>query len=84
MTDAARGIHGFETREDQPLMSVITTREGEDYVRYYTEQAETRDEDVEGALALAGAWKDLEDWEEVEAELDRIRHSSPPSAPLNV
>jgi hypothetical protein len=32
-------------------------------------------------LALAGAWADL-DWEEAEAELDRIRHESQPTPPI--
>ena len=38
---------------------------------------------IEETLALAGAWGDL-DWNEVEAELDRIRHSSKPTPPLEL
>lgn len=33
------------------------------------------------ALALAGAWSDL-NWDEMEADLDRIRHQTPPSPPF--
>ena len=38
---------------------------------------------LEATLALAGSWKDL-DWNEMEAELDRIRHHSKPTPPLTV
>jgi hypothetical protein len=38
---------------------------------------------VDEALALAGAWGER-DWNEVEAELDRIRHSSKPTPPFEL
>lgn len=38
---------------------------------------------VKEALALAGAWGDR-DWNEVEAELERIRHSSKPTPPFEL
>ena len=38
---------------------------------------------VEEALALAGAWGER-DWNEVEAELDSIRHSSKPTPPFEL
>jgi hypothetical protein len=38
---------------------------------------------IKEALALAGAWGDR-DWNEVEAELDRIRHSSKPTPPFSL
>ena len=38
---------------------------------------------TEDALALIGAWSDLA-WEELAAGLDRIRHESQPSAPLEL
>lgn len=38
---------------------------------------------VKEALALAGAWRDR-DWNEVEAELNRIRHSSKPTPPFEL
>jgi hypothetical protein len=34
------------------------------------------------ARALAGAWADL-DWEEAHDELDRIRHESDPTPPID-
>src|SRR5947209_366740 len=38
---------------------------------------------VKEVLALAGAWGER-DWNEVEAELDRIRHSSNPTPPFSL
>jgi hypothetical protein len=38
---------------------------------------------VNEALALANAWGDR-DWNEIEAELDRIRHSSKPTPPFTL
>jgi type I restriction enzyme, R subunit len=38
---------------------------------------------VQEALALAGAWRDL-DWDEAERKLDRIRHESEPTPPIEL
>ena len=38
---------------------------------------------IKETLALAGAWGDR-NWNEVEAELDRIRHSSKPTPPFEL
>ena len=38
---------------------------------------------IKETLALAGAWGNR-DWNEVEAELDRIRHSSKPTPPFEL
>lgn len=73
------------TRSGQPLIGVIVQEDGEEMVRYTTdeEEAETpaRQTSVERALQLAGAWSDL-DWDEAEKELDRIRHESKPTPPI--
>ena len=42
---------------------------------------QSTDEDIQAALDLAGAWSDL-DWDDMEAELYRIGHSTPPSPPI--
>lgn len=42
---------------------------------------EDKQKAIEETLALAGAWKDLPS-EHMEEELDRIRHSSKPTPPL--
>ncbi len=36
---------------------------------------------IEETLALAGSWSDL-NWEQMQGELDRIRHESKPTPPL--
>jgi hypothetical protein len=38
---------------------------------------------IANALALAGAWRDL-DWDEAMKELDRIRHESTPTPPIDL
>ncbi len=38
---------------------------------------------IEDTLALAGSWSDL-DWDEMIRELDRIRHQSKPTPPLDL
>lgn len=43
----------------------------------------TKQQAIEETLALAGAWGDR-DWNEVEAELDSIRHSSKPTPPFTL
>ncbi len=72
-------------RPDQPLIGVLHQEDGQEVMRYFTEE-ESADATLGSttptdALRLAGAWSDL-DWEEMEKGLDRIRHESPPSAPL--
>jgi len=37
---------------------------------------------VRSALDLIGAWRDIP-WDEMETELDRIRHESPPTPPID-
>jgi hypothetical protein len=38
---------------------------------------------LQAALAVIGAWEDL-DWEEFSTELDRIRHESRPTPPIDL
>jgi hypothetical protein len=56
-------------------------------VRYFSEESQADkavSEDVtQVALRLAGAWSDLS-WEEMERELDRIRHESKPTPPFEL
>ena len=44
-------------------------------------EAATTDEDINEALSAIGDWSDL-DWDEMEAELYRIGHETPPSLPI--
>ena len=47
------------------------------------QSAKAKSKAIKETLALAGAWGDR-DWNEVEAELDRIRHSSKPTPPFEL
>jgi hypothetical protein len=71
----------------QPLIGVMTEEQGREVVRYFTaEQDADRvmvEDTTQAALALAGAWSDLE-WDELAQALERIRHESPPTPPLAV
>jgi hypothetical protein len=54
------------TRTDQPLIGVIVQEDGEEKVRYTTNEQEpdaSGQTSIERALQLAGAWSDL-DWKE--------------------
>ena len=82
-----------EIRPDQPTLVVsgerplIGVMENDETVRYFTDENEAEASEstpsVKRALSLLGVWADL-DWTEAEAALDRIRHSSPPSPPLDL
>jgi hypothetical protein len=79
--------HGLSlsVRSDQPLIGIIGEAHGEEVVYYFTEEEATAavatPESIQDALNLAGAWRDL-DWEEAAAALDRIRHQSQPTPPI--
>ena len=74
---------GLTARVDQPL---IVLPVGDDEVRYFTSEEEAdayvAKEHPAGPINLAGVWSDL-DWEEAEAALDRIRHESAPTPPID-
>jgi hypothetical protein len=73
-------------RDDRPLIGVITRENGKDVTRYYTDEDEADaaiPPTVQRALELLGAWSDL-DWEEAITELDRIRHESRPTPPIDL
>jgi len=63
-------------RPGQPLISVKVPRDGLEEIFYFTDEQTARTVVAQlaprSALELAGAWSDL-DWDEVEAELQRIR-----------
>lgn len=76
----------FSTRSDQPLIGMLVEEEGEELVRYFSEESEAdivAGDAMRDALNLAGAWSDL-DWDEIERELNRIRHETPPSPSLAI
>ncbi len=76
---------GFAVSSEQPLIGIPVEEEGQETVRYFTDEAaadaavpETATQD---ALSVIGAFSDL-DWDEMEDALDRIRHESKPTPPI--
>jgi hypothetical protein len=72
---------------DRPLVGVPGRENGREVVRYFVD-------DLEGPAALPadvlrraraalGSWSDM-DWEETKAALDRIRHESEPTPPIDL
>ncbi|MBI3979299.1 MAG: hypothetical protein HY331_14040 [Chloroflexi bacterium] len=82
--------HGqpFLVRRDQPLIGIPLKENGEEVVEYFTDEAGLDDvstsDSIKRALSLAGAWEDLGDWNDVLDELDRIRHESKPTPPIDL
>lgn len=71
---------------DEPLIGISFTVGDREITRYFTSESDA-DAAVaasvtEEARALAGAWSDL-DWNETLAALDRIRHQSKPTPPID-
>jgi hypothetical protein len=82
MTGQQRAAQVLPVRDDHPLVGVIVREHGQDVTHYVVDEQDTdAAEAVRQAKALAGAWRDL-DWDEAVAELDRIRHESEPTAPI--
>src|SRR5437660_467683 len=87
MADDTNFVPYFDVPIGAPLIAVPLGVNGHEIVRYYTsEEAAEADRARRGARDvrhLAGAWKDL-DWDEVADELDRIRHESKPTPPIDL
>ena len=90
---AARLTPELTTRASQPLIGIPTTEDAEEVVRYFTSEADAdralahQDRDgVQRALNLIGAWEhlDAEDGPDMLDELDRLRHESRPTPPLEL
>jgi len=85
MTEEHTGAQSLVVRDDQPLIGVIVEEDGEEVTRYFTDEEAARaaqgDTGTRAALRVVGAWADL-DWEETARELDRIRHESKPTPPI--
>lgn len=76
----------FTISQDQPLIGIPFEKNGKIITEYFSEEKKAdqyiSDEKTKKALKLAGAWSDL-NWEEMEQELDRIRHESKPTPPID-
>lgn len=72
---------------DQALVGVIVQENGTEMVRYTAGEPAldppSRQQSIQRALDLAGAWSDL-DLDEMLDALDRIRHESLPTPPIDL
>ena len=72
---------------DHPLIAVPDIEDGQEVTRYFvSEEAVERampQTVTQEALKVVGAWCDL-DWQEMEEALDRIRHESMPTPPIEL
>ena len=77
----------FTTPRSQPLIGIPFEENGQEVIRYFSEEALRNDalssENVEQVLELAGAWEKLS-WKDMASSLDRIRHQSPPTPPVDL
>lgn len=86
--DRSSAPHSLIGGSDQPLTGVVVEEGGRRLVRYSTDDPASASgplakERLQAALAVIGAWGDL-DWDEFSQCLDRIRHESPPTPPIEV
>lgn len=74
-------------RGDQPLIGIILPEDGQEVTCYFTDEAAagtaTAPEDIRAALAAIGSASDL-DFDQMLDELDRIRHESTPTPPIDL
>jgi hypothetical protein len=75
----------LDARHDQTLIGVVLRQDGEEVVRYFAGDTGTAaavpQDAVERALAAIGSWADL-DFDETLDALDRNRHQSTPTPPI--
>lgn len=77
--DDTPGATSLRARMDQPLIAIPVVRDGREEVLYFVNEAEADaalgGRSVQQALALAGAWSDLDAMLDA---LDHLRHESAP------
>ncbi len=77
---------GAGVDDSQPPIPIPIDVDGEEHVVYVPDSdkadAAMRADTLDRVLAPAGAWSDLE-WDEVSEALDRIRHDSTPTPPID-
>jgi|SRR3989344_2492510 len=75
------------SKKNQPLIGVEVEKNGES-VTYYFDDEKQADKVLSGStapnvLSLAGVWDKL-NWSEIATSLDKIRHQSQPTEPLEI
>jgi hypothetical protein len=69
------------------LIGLVLEEDGRQVVHYFADEAEAdaavAEHALERAMAAIGSWRDL-DWNETVEELDRIRHESEPTPPIEL
>jgi len=87
MSERTSTPQSFEVSRDDALIGVEFEHDGEVMVRYFTDAAAADAARPSDALAAAlgaiGSFSDL-DWDDMVDSLDRIRHDSPPSPPVDL
>jgi hypothetical protein len=70
---------------NQPLIGIPFEENGREVVRYFADETATQTSPhaIQEVLHLAGSWRDLS-WEEMEEQLDYIRHQSKPTPPFTL
>ena len=74
-------------QDNQPLIGIPLEEKSHEVVSYFTDE-KTADAAVphritQAALNVIGAWSDL-DWQEMVEALDRMRHESKPTPPIEL
>ena len=74
-------------QDNQPLIGIPCEEQGHEVVRYFTDEqaadAAVSHSTTQAALRVIGAWSDM-DWEEMVEALDRMRHESKPTPPIEL
>ena len=74
-------------QDNQPLIGIPYEEKGQEVVRYFTDEkvadAAVSDSTTQAALSVIGVWSDM-DWEEMVEALDRMRHESKPTPPIEL
>src|SRR4051812_22726386 len=87
MPEPAHIPEGLTTRRSRPLIGVPVGEGASEDVRYFTSEEEadrflSKDQaGIQAALSAIGGWSDL-DFDEMLDSLDRIRHQSKPTPPI--
>jgi hypothetical protein len=86
MTEPNNKQRSLVVRPEQPLIGIFRENDGRELVEYTVDDsvdATLASQVLQDALAVIGAWSDL-DWEDTEQALDRIRHESVPTPPVEL